>query len=288
MRSLLAYGAALLLIVGVALARTRFDSSPQADGPRPVAAPSAGAAPSGSAVVPATGSAERGWVGILVANRSVDVSTRYASLVRVAGGRAGDTVKQGAVLATLEARDRAGALRAAVAAHKGQAGRAARSKRMREAALISAEEAESAQFEAERQSAELDLARVFVDDAIVRAPFDGTIVARLVEPGMHVAAGTPMFRMIDTGGARLRFGVPVAVADGMAPGISVRFENPTIPAGSPSHSAKARVTSISPEVDRSAGLVVIEAEVPESGAFRSGTQVTVFRDGEAPRLVGAP
>jgi multidrug efflux pump subunit AcrA (membrane-fusion protein) len=199
-------------------------------------------------------------------------------------------VKRGTTLATLEARDKAQAVRAAAIAQQRQAAHAARSVRLRDATLITADEAEAAKYDEEQRAAELDLVRVLVDDAIIRAPFDGVIVARFVEPGTHVAAGTPMLRMIDPQGARIRFGVPPEVANTIATGQAVRFSTPSIPCkafGSAcpgSHEAaaqSARITSVSPEVDRSAGLVVVEADVGEISAFRSGTQVTVFLAEEA-------
>lgn len=225
--------------------------------------------------------AERtGRVGILIAQQSVDVSPRVASLVRSVNVRPGDVVKKGTVLAMLEARDKAHAVRAAAIAQKSQAERAARSQRLKEATLASEAEAQIAKFDAEEKAAELDLARVLADDAIVRAPFDGTIVERFVEPGAHVAAGTPMFRVVDAASARLRFGVPPATADAMTLGQTVSFSVP-------GRTGTARVTSISPEVDRSAGLVVIEADAGVIGPFRSGMEVLVYLEGAPPAQDGA-
>ena len=270
MKAAIGYALALIATLTFAFAFVRLHPRASTSAAQP--APAAPTAAVASARPPER---SRSWVGIVLANRSVDVSPRTASLVRTTNVRAGDVVKKGTPLATLEARDKASALRAAAAAHRNQAARTARSRVLRAEAAISIEEAENAEFEAARQSAELDLARVFVDDAIVRAPFDGIIVARFVEPGTHVAAGTPMFRMIDKGGARLRFGVPIAVADTLTPGQSVGFVNPAL--GGPT--GAARITSISPELDRSVGLVVIEAEAGAIGTFRSGTEVSVYLDG---------
>ncbi len=270
------YAIVFASILAFAFGRARFVSAAShgpGDSPPSASGSSTGAAPASSSAAPALSSVEAGWVGVLLARRAVDVAPRTASLVRTVSARAGDVVQRGAVLATLEARDKVARARAADATHKSQMERAARNQRMHAASLVSAEEAETSRFEEERQGAELDLARLLVDDAIVRAPFDGTIVARFTEPGMHVAAGTPMFRIIDTSGSRLRFGVLPEIADALRIGQSVSFV-----ASSTGLRGGARLTSISPEVDRSTGLVVIEADAGFLQGIRSGCRVRVLAE----------
>lgn len=266
MKSAIAYLVVFLSVLGVGFARTRSLARAEAPAAAPLLVASA---------PPVASPPEReGFVGVLLAKQSVDVAPRVGSTALAVKIRAGDTVKRGDTLATLDGRDKAQALRMAAIAQRSQADRAARAKRLLDANLASAEEAQSATFEAERRSAELDLARVLVDDAVVRAPFDGVVVARFVDPGTHVAAGAPMFRLIDPHGARLRFGVPPAVADGLRAGDSVRFGAPGT-----SLEARARIASVAPEVDRSAGLVVVEADVADIGAFRSGSEIRVVVEG---------
>ncbi len=214
------------------------------------------------------------WVGVLLGRRTVDVGPRVASLVRSVTARAGENVPQGAVLATLEARERAYAVKAATAAERGQAGRAARTARLRTQALVSDEEADLARYDAEQKSAELNVARVLAEDGIIRAPFAGTVVVRTAEPGAFVGAGFPMFRLVDTAGARIRFGVSTEVATKLTLGQPVSFR---IDGEAPLRGG--RVSTISAEVDRSAELVVIEADVPEPGIVRSGVRVRVYLDG---------
>lgn len=268
MRSAIAYLMLFVTVLAFGFARVRHGNAAVLP---PPAAEESRTTP--ASAVPARGDA---WLGILVAKQSVDVSPRVASLISAVKVRPGDVVKRGDILAVLDGRDRAQALRAASVASRSQAERAARTERLHEAALASDEDARSARFEAERRAVELDLARVLVDDAVVRAPFDGTIVARFVDPGRHVAAGAPMLRMIDPHGARVRFGVPPSVADGLRVGQELAFCG----TGAGLRSGRATLTSVAAEVDRSAGLVVVEGDVATIGAFRSGSEVRVALRGE--------
>lgn len=212
-----------------------------------------------------------GWIGVVLASRTVDIGTKSGGLVRTTAALPGDVVRVGQLLASLDARDKAQALVVARAEARAEADRAARREKMFAASLASKEEAETAKFAALAKSARAEEARLVLDGAEIRAPFDGSIVARFVEPGGHVAPGQPLFRLVGTGPSKLRFGVPSELADDLSIGAQVRFTSKE------AVSAQARIVSISSEVDPSAGLVVIDAEVAaEAQSFRSGTEVRVF------------
>jgi RND family efflux transporter MFP subunit len=264
MKAAIAYLGALTLLILSAVILLRH-AEHDAQRVAPTTPPSAAS----SSSPPAASSS--GWVGVLLGRRTVDIAPRTSSIVRSVQVRAGDSVTQGSVLASLEARERAFAVQAAAAAQRSQLSKAQRTARLEKQSLASAEEAELARFEAERKSAELNLARVLAEDGIIRAPFAGTVVARTAEPGAFVGAGTPMFRLVDTAAARIRFGVSAAVSSQLALGQSVSFRVEDV-----GPLREARISTISAEVDRSAELVVIEADVDGLGLARSGIRVRVF------------
>ena len=56
------------------------------------------------------------------------------------------------------------------------------------------------------------------DDTILRAPFDGTILSRLVDEGTVIAPGTPVYRLVETGSLEAWVGLPPAIALGLTDG----------------------------------------------------------------------
>ena len=53
---------------------------------------------------------------------------------------------------------------------------------------------------------------VSVGKAVVRAPFSGTVGARLVDEGTMLAPGTPILSLFDSGSSQVRVGLPPAIA----------------------------------------------------------------------------
>ncbi len=67
----------------------------------------------------------------------------------------------------------------------------------------------------------LERARVNLERATVKAPFDGQVVERRVEPGEFVSAGTPVARLVDTASVEVRARVPVRTAPYLRAGMSL-------------------------------------------------------------------
>jgi RND family efflux transporter MFP subunit len=76
---------------------------------------------------------------------------------------------------------------------------------------------------AERAQAAAVLAesRRRVQAAVVRAPFAGIVVERVVRPGEFVQVGAPVARFVDTGNLEVRAAAPLALVDRLVPGIPV-------------------------------------------------------------------
>ena len=98
----------------------------------------------------------------------------------------------------------------------------------------------------------------------VRAPIDGIVTARFIDPGAQASPGVPLLTIEDERATRVDASLPE--------GIAVRAGDPaTIEANQ--QRMTARVTRVQPSVDRGAhsGLVQLELEQP----LRSGTYVRV-------------
>lgn len=102
--------------------------------------------------------------------------------------------------------------------------------------------------------AELGLARQALQDAEVRAPFDGIVEQRFVAPGAYVQVGAPIVMLDKVDPWRFRSSVPEREAASVQLGqeVLVHIEGELDP-------LKAKVTRISPSVDLSNRSLTVEA-----------------------------
>ena len=84
---------------------------------------------------------------------------------------------------------------------------------------LEAQQALISSLQADQQRLQFNL-----DDCTLRAPFDGVIVARFIDPGTVVAAGTPVFELIDDRHLEIHVGVPQDMAHQLQPGADYRVK----------------------------------------------------------------
>jgi len=187
--------------------------------------------------------------GRFVALELGSVATRIAERVEEISVRAGDRVRKGDVIARLaDNRLRAErSLRAAevkkadaqlarAAANRAKARQTlARTEQLRGSnafrknALedaqrdLEAAEASFAESEAEtaRARAELRLAEIALEDASIRAPFSGVVLARHVVTGDHVQVGGAIVTLMNDEALEIEADVPAQRLSGLAPGVLV-------------------------------------------------------------------
>lgn len=102
-----------------------------------------------------------------------------------------------------------------------------------------------------------EVATKAVRDGIIRAPFDGSIVARLVKLGGSVMPTTPVVTMVSLDPLKLQLTVPEVYLSALQPGQVVTFRV----AGYPKRTFSATLVRIAPVVRASTRDVVAEAEV---------------------------
>lgn len=71
--------------------------------------------------------------------------------------------------------------------------------------------------------AQARLARIDLEDAVIRAPFDGTVARRLVQPGEKVASDSSIVALVDLRQMLLEAALPAADIPGVKVGQKVRF-----------------------------------------------------------------
>ncbi|HYO58929.1 efflux RND transporter periplasmic adaptor subunit [Archangium sp.] len=255
---------------------------------------------------------EEPFLGVVIPNDSVNVSTRFDSRLDKLEVEVGQSVHEGQVLARLDTRSLRQELAAAEASLQGSraeeraAGLAlseARAKKARyftprslELGVHSQEELDKVRYEESTANARLQAARAQthqrraettelrqnLDDATLVAPFDGVVAAKLTSPGARLAAGQPVLKLLGTGGWKVRFAVTEDAARRLQPGAPVRVN------ALQSHlTLDGTVESVAPEVDSAARLVFATATFnqPPPAEVSSGMVVHV-RPGPTQRLGG--
>lgn len=125
------------------------------------------------------------------------------------------------------------------------------------------------------RTAELDLARQRLSEAVIAAPFDGLVVERHVAPGSYVQIGNPIATIVRTDPLHFRGMMPERYARRLTVGQDVVLKIEAV--REPRH---AQVTRISPQLDSLSRALLFEAEMPNPDrALRTGlfaeSQVTL-------------
>lgn len=121
------------------------------------------------------------------------------------------------------------------------------------------------QAELAQRLAEYETAGKRLADTSVRAPFDGAVQARAAGLGEYLGAGAPIVTFVKIDPLRLRLEVPeresIQVRLGQA--IRLRIEGDT-------NTYQGRIARISPALNELNRMLLVEADVPRTGALRPG------------------
>jgi RND family efflux transporter MFP subunit len=220
------------LVVGVLVHRTREGAAgpPAAAPPKPVRVVHATAKPF---------QPTRMFVGTLQPWLAADVGPQlvsaYVDSVEV---RPGAVVKRGELLATLDCRDASAAsqavameARAIDARQKALAAESARLQDLLAKHFVSPNEAQlkaaaSAEEAAKLEAHNAKLARrtLEVQDCVLRAPFDGEVATRTMDPGGFARPGTTIVSVVDRNTVRYSADAPEIDFDRIAPGTPIRIQ----------------------------------------------------------------
>ncbi len=172
------------------------------------------------------------YAGRINASRSSNLGFERPGLLSSVAVDEGAVVKEGDVLASLDTRS----LKAQLAQAKAQASEASarlslsnvtveRQKKLLERKNVSQQRYDEARFERQAVSAQLAAARasiqaleVAVELASIRAPYDGHVVARMVDEGTVVNAGQPIFRLLESAKLEAHIGIPPASLESLDEG----------------------------------------------------------------------
>jgi RND family efflux transporter MFP subunit len=145
--------------------------------------------------------------GTLKAKREAQLVALQVGVIKAITAEEGDRVKAGQALVQLDGRELAMQAAADKLAAQNLARELERLERI-SAAAVAAEEVDKQRYAVEEARVSAKLSRFQAKQTTVRAPFDGTIVERLVDEGNLATTATPLFRIADLSALELELHVP--------------------------------------------------------------------------------
>lgn len=224
--------------------------------------------------------------GTLNPLRQAVLNARSAGEVVSVSARAGESVRAGQVLATLDTRDLRLRMLQAEATLQGNRAEALMAKQklermrpLRAENYVSDNDISNAERQleirhAQVRASEASLAQVRqqLADSAVRAPFDGRIAERLVEPGQAVNPGTPLLKIVNLELMELEAMIPDAAMNAVRVGQVVGFRVE----GYPDRTFAGRIARINPTARAGSRRVPVYIQVNNAdGLLRAG----VFANG---------
>lgn len=210
--------------------------------------------------------------GSLEAENEVDIVARTTGPIVELNVEEGDFVREGQVLARIDAAEieaQLGIARVNLAEAELSWNRAQSSYREE---VISQEAYDLARSTFESAAAQIVGTEILLDYTVIRAPFDGLIIERVIKNAEHVPTNARLFRISDFDPLLC----PIQLPEKDLP--RLKLDQPahlTVEAW-PGTRFPARVLRISPVVDAATGTVKVTLEVQAQGRLRPGMFASVF------------
>lgn len=233
----------------------------------------------------ALGPAVESFSASVTSERAADIATRMSGTVQRVLVDVGSTVRAGQPLVELDAVD----ITARVAAARAQEELARASHRRVENL---ARDGAASQQELDQATAALAAARAMLAEAeaqgayaVIRAPFDGVVTHRAVNPGDLALPGHPLLVVVAPGALKVVADLPSQRAGTLAAGqaVAVRLEGAT-------DAVAARVVRVVPALGGSARTFRVEAvmdDAPPSALAGAYARLELPRVGEGSRWIPA-
>ena len=199
-------------------------------------------------------------VGTLRAVRGVDVTSEVAGLVRSLAFKSGDEVKEGQVLAQLNADSDIAQLHSLEAAADLAATVYERDKAQLEAEVISKAQVDTDAGDLKSKRAQVAQQAALVEKKTIRAPFAGKLGISTVNPGQYLNAGDKLVTLQTIDPIYIDFNLPQQQLPQVAIGQKVTLTADAYKG----ITFEGKVNAINPKVDTSTRNVQIEATIPNA------------------------
>jgi RND family efflux transporter MFP subunit len=216
----------------------------------------------------------RQYVGTLEPWNAAKVGPQFVSAyVGTVLVRPGAVVKRGEVLATLDCRNASAASQEIAAQAKALeeqqtavAHEAQRTSELKQGGFASENEIEQLQSRSAADRAKVESMRASlisrtleVNDCVLRAPFNGEVADRYVDPGAYVRPGEPVVHVIDRNIVRITADAPEEDFAAVAPGTVVAIEVPAT-----GTKLEGKIARRSPAADETTRTVHFEIDLADS------------------------
>lgn len=202
-------------------------------------------------------------VGTVRPRKEAQVAAKVTGRVLTMDAVPGKKVKKGEVLASLDVGELEAAQERAEAALAQAERDVARFAELRKSNAVSQADFEQAEAKRAMAAASVRETKVMVENAVVEAPFDGTVTRKYLEPGNLASPQRPIFSMEDSSLLQLEIGVAESLAGGIALGDSFRVE---VADGE----FEGAVSEISPSADVGSRTFSVKLDLPKDDALRAG------------------
>ena len=221
-------------------------------------------------------------VGTLTANMQADVASEVEGQVTTIDADLGDRVTKDQPLARVRSDVLEARLRESEASFEKAVADEARGRPLRDDGIISIQEWEQVRTALAVAKARRDQLRIEVERAVIRAPFDGSVAARLIDAGNYVRPGTAVFKLVQDDPLKFRGEVPEREVPSVRPEQPVRVSVDPYP-GETFNGTLSRVGSASNPQARS---LAFEALVPNTDrrlrpGFFGRAEIVVRKDERA-------
>ena len=201
--------------------------------------------------------------GRVVTPHRVEVAAQVVGTVVEVPIEKGDRVKAGQRLATLESKEASAAERQALATADNANAQFQRNRRLHEKGFVGDAVLEDSARALEIARRQLDAARARLAYMQVRAPVDGTLITRDVDPGDVVSAGKLMMTLSPAGGIE----IVLQIDERNLGRIRVGQQALASADAYPDHRFPAELSFISPGVDAQRGTVEVKLRMPQPPAY---------------------
>ena len=206
----------------------------------------------------------------LRADRQATVIARTRGVIERLAVEEGDKVTAGQALAYLEDDEQKIAAARARTSEETARREHERLSGLYDRGLVSVDEFETSRRDAEDAQHALELAELELSRTVIRAPIDGTVVARYLDVGATVSDGTAVYDLADLDPLYADINIPERHVTRLSPGQEVHLT-----ADSTGATANAVIERIAPAVDPATGTVKVTVAVVGNTGLRPGAFVRV-------------
>lgn len=205
-------------------------------------------------------------VGTITARTASTISSKLMGVVRSVSVQEGDIIKKGDLLVTIDQRQVKAQLESALANAKVAAKEFRRYQQLLKDQSASQQEFDRAEARHREAKAAVSAARVSQKDAQVRAPYDGRVVAKMINPGDLASPGTPFLTVEQTGLFWTDLVLPERHIQAVQLGLEVKVIVPALD----NHEIMGEVGRIVPSADARSRSFQVKVSMPAGLDLKSG------------------